>query len=164
MFMLLKSITHVERLRLVVIFVMLLPFSLAAQSAPQRFITKYRSLSDSLENVYGVPAAVMLGVSILESGSGTSRNARLLKNYFGIVGKNNLMQTHRIRTRYRQYATDIESFVDFCRLMTRKKFYDRLKNNPDPALWVKAMSAAGYSEMPAVWQQRVLNTIRKHRL
>lgn len=134
------------------------------QPAAQRFISTFRPLADSLSVAYGVPASVILGVSLLESGSGTSRNARLLKNYFGIVGRNNLLKTHGIRSRYKQYASDIESFVDFCRLMTRKKFYTRLKGNSSAQEWVKAISASGYSEVPAVWQQRVLTTIRKHRL
>jgi Bax protein len=151
-------------LRLVGLLLFFLPIFLSAQSSAQRFINKFRPLTDSLAAVYGIPAAVMLGVSILESGSGTSRNARLLNNYFGIVGKNNLMRTHGIRSRYRQYATDTGSFVDFCRLLTRKRFYATLKNNTDPTLWIKAISATGYSEVPAVWQQRVLSTIRKHRL
>lgn len=151
-------------LRLAGMFLFLFPPFLSAQTTAQRFVSKYRPLTDSLQTVYGIPAAVMLGVSMLESGSGTSRNARLLKNYFGIVGKNNLLRTHGIRTRYRQYATDTSSFVDFCRLLTRKKFYSGLKNNPDPVLWVKAISATGYSEVPAIWQQRVLSTIRKNRL
>ena len=101
---------------------------------------------------------------MLESGSGTSRNARLLKNYFGIVGKNNLMKTHGIRTRYKQYATASGSFVDFCRLMTRKKFYGSLKGSTNPQAWINAIAATGYSEMPIVWKQRVMSTIRKQQL
>lgn len=144
--------------------VLLFPLFLGAQSTAQRFVSKYRPLTDSLSVSYGIPASIMLGISILESGSGTSQNAQLLKNFFGIVGKNNLLQSHGIKTRYKQYATDTASFVDFCRLMTRKRFYSTLKNNSDSKAWVKAISAAGYSEMPDVWQTRVLATIRKHRL
>ena len=101
---------------------------------------------------------------MLESGSGTSRNARLLKNYFGIVGKNSLLRTHGIKTRYKQYASDLESFVDFCRLMTKKKFYPSLKGTTQIQQWVRSIAAAGYSEVPVVWQQRVMSTIRKNRL
>lgn len=162
MFFLPKNRTRI--LRLMGLIVLFFPLLLTAQSAANRFVSKYRPLSDSLSASYGIPASVILGISLLESGAGTSRNARLLKNYFGIVGKNNLLRTHGIRTRYKQYATDSGSFVDFCRLMTRKRFYTSLKDNSDPILWVNAISRSGYSEMPAVWQKRVISTIRKHRL
>ena len=164
MIMLLLPKNRIRSLRLMGSILLLLPFFLKAQPTANRFISKYRPIADSLAAVYGIPSSVILGISLLESGAGTSRNARLLKNYFGIVGKNNLRQTHGIRTRYRQYNTDTGSFVDFCRLMTRKKFYASLKNNPSPTLWIKAISATGYSEVPAIWQKRVLGTIRQHRL
>lgn len=144
--------------------IFLLPLLLIAQPPAQRYVSKFRPLADSLSVVYAVPASVILGVSMLESGSGTSRHARLLKNYFGIIGKNNLMRTHGIRSRYKQYASDVDSFVDFCRLMTRKKFYSTLKGTNDPQKWINAIAAAGYSEMPSVWKQRVMSTIRKQRL
>jgi hypothetical protein len=142
----------------------LLPWALVGQNSSHRFILKYRPIADSLSQSYGVPASVILAVSLLESGSGTSRNARLLNNFFGIVGKNNLLRTRGIRTRYKQYASDTASFVDFCRLMTRKRFYASLKHNSNATLWVQAISKAGYSEAPAIWQKRVMSTIRQHQL
>jgi flagellum-specific peptidoglycan hydrolase FlgJ len=142
----------------------LLPCLLMAQTAPQRFVTKFRPMADSLSAVYGIPASVILGISMLESGSGTSRNARMLNNFFGIVGKNNLRRTHGIKSRYKQYATEMESFVDFCRLMSRKRFYPSLKGNKSIQQWVRSIAATGYSEAPVVWQQRVMSTIRKNRL
>jgi len=151
-------------LRLVGLLICCLPQLLSAQASTQKFISTYRPLADSLSAVYGIPAAVILGVSMLESGAGTSRNARLLKNYFGIVGRNSLLKTHGIRTRYKQYTSDSDSFIDFCRLLTRKKFYASLKGNPQPQLWIKSIAASGYSEAPVLWQQRVLSTIRKNRL
>jgi len=143
---------------------LLFPVTLLAQSRTQVYVTKFRPLADSLSGSYGIPSSIILGISILESGSGTSRNARLLRNYFGIVGKNNLLKTHGIRTRYKQYANDLESFVDFCRLLTKKKYYASLKGKTSAQDWVNAIAAAGYSEMPSVWKQRVMATIKKQRL
>ena len=48
--------------------------------------------------------------------------------------------------------------------MSRKKFYPALKGTNDPMKWINAIAATGYSEMPAVWKQRVMSTIRKQRL
>jgi flagellum-specific peptidoglycan hydrolase FlgJ len=163
-FMLLSIRTPSILKRFIGLAICILPWALGAQNSSHRYVLKYRPLADSLSRSYGVPASVILGVSLLESGSGTSRNCRLLNNYFGIVGKNNLLRTQGIRTRYKQYATDTASFIDFCRLMTRKRFYPSLKNNPSSLLWVQAISKAGYSEVPATWQKRVLSTIRQHHL
>jgi len=150
--------------------VMLLVLAMMCLSASQpvfsqsRYVKKYRPVADSLSSVYGVPTSVILGVAILESGSGTSRNCKLLNNHFGIVGKNDLLKTKRIKSRYKQYTDSMASYVDFCRLMTKKKFYKKLKDNNDYSLWVEAISAAGYSEIPDYWKQKVLETIRKNKL
>ncbi|MBK5270496.1 MAG: glucosaminidase domain-containing protein [Bacteroidia bacterium] len=128
------------------------------------FVDKFGPLTDSLSIEYSIPRAVILGVSIIESGSGTSRNCKLLNNYFGMVGKNNLYKTKRIKTRYKQYPDAISSFIDFCKLMTRKKFYKKLKENTDYKLWIDAISKASYSEVPETWKQRVLSVIRKNKL
>ena len=121
-------------------------------------------MADSLSMVYGVPTSIILGVAILESGSGTSRNCKLLKNHFGIVGKNDLLKTKRIKTRYKQYNDSLASYVDFCKLMTKKKFYKKLKDSADYVLWAEAISASGYSEIPEYWKTKVVETIRKNKL
>lgn len=132
--------------------------------AQSKYVKKYRPTADSLTLVYGVPASVILGVAIMESGSGTSRNCKLLKNHFGIVGKNNLLKTKGIKSRYKQYPNDLASYLDFCKLMTRKKFYKRLKGNMDHKLWADAISKAGYSEIPEIWKQRLLSIIKNNKL
>ena len=81
-----------------------------------------------------------------------------------MVGKNNLLKTQHIKTRYKQYPDSLASYVDFCRLMTKKKFYKHLKDNKDYTLWVEAISASGYSEIPVYWSEKVLETIRKNKL
>jgi flagellum-specific peptidoglycan hydrolase FlgJ len=126
-----------------------------------KYVREFRSYADSLSEEYGIPASVMLGVAILESGSGTSRNARILNNHFGIVGKNKITT---FRSRYKQYDNPRDSYKDFCKLVKKKKFYEKLKGNTNYALWVDALSKAGYSEVPDTWKQRVLSTIKKNKL
>ncbi len=133
-------------------------------SAQSKYVKKYKPLADSLYEVYGVPASVTLGVAIIESGSGTSRNAKLLNNHFGIVGKNDVLRTKGIKTRYKQYPSIRDSYIGFARLMTRKKFYPKLKGNLNYHLWLDAMSKAGYSEVPLQWKQKIATTIRKNKL
>lgn len=133
-------------------------------SAQSKYVRKYSGLADSLQAAYGIPSAVILGIAIIESSSGTSRNCRLLHNHFGIVGKNNLLKTKRIKSRYKQYANDTDSYIDFCRLMTTKRFYSKLKGNMNYKLWIDAISKAKYSEVPAIWKERILSAIRKNKL
>lgn len=149
-------------LPLLVFFISLLqPLSGQAQS---KYVKKYQPVADSLSNVFGIPAAVILAVAIVESGSGTSRNAKLLNNHFGIVGKNNLLKTKGIKTRYKQYSSIEASYLDFCKVVSRKKFYPKLKGSKDKYAWVDAISKAGYSEIPQEWKKRVSDTIRKNKL
>lgn len=146
------------------LFMMLL-LSLPLFSISQaKYIKKYKPLADSISAEFGIPASVILGVAILESGSGTSRNAKLLKNHFGIVGKNKLAKTSGIKTRYKQYPSVQSSYEDFARLMTQKKFYARLKGNLNGELWIDAISKVGYSEVPAIWKKRVLSIIQENNL
>lgn len=141
---------------------MVLSFQSLAQK--RNFEEKYGPLADSLGNLYEIPASVILGVAIIESGNGKSKNARLLNNFFGVKGKNKLLKTKGIRSSYKQYPSDTASFVDFCGLVSRKKFYPKLKGNPDYRLWTDALSHAGYSEIPVTWEKLINSTIRKHRL
>ena len=126
------------------------------------FVKKFQPLADSLSADYGIPSAVILGVSMIESGSGTSRNCKLLNNYFGIKGKNKLKKG--IVSSYKQYSDATESFAHFCKVIKKKKFYKKLKGNMDYKLWIDAISKAGYSEVPAIWKQRVSDAIRKNKL
>jgi flagellum-specific peptidoglycan hydrolase FlgJ len=132
--------------------------------AQSKYIQKYRPLADSLSIEYGIPAAVMLGVAIIESGSCTSRNYKLLNNHFGIVGKNKLLKTKGIKTRYKQYDNATESYIDFCKLVKKRKFYKKLKGNMDYKLWIEAISNSNYSEAPVTWKQRILAVIKKNKL
>jgi flagellum-specific peptidoglycan hydrolase FlgJ len=147
------------------IFLLIIFFIVCQSSIAQsKYIKKYKPMADSLSAVYGVPTSVMLGVAIMESASGTSRNCKLLHNHFGIVGKNDLLKTKGIKTRYKQYADSLASYVDFCKLMTRKRFYKNLKGNSDYKLWADAISKAGYSEIPEIWKERLIAIIQKNKL
>lgn len=146
---------------LLLVFLLIIAHSAFTQS---KYVKKFRPIADSLSAEYGVPVSVILGVAILESGSCTSRNCKLLNNHFGIVGKNDLLKTKGIRTRYKQYPNALASYVDFCKLMKKKKFYKKLKDNMDYKLWVDAISKAGYSEVPDYWREKVMATIQKNKL
>jgi len=145
-------------------FIVLCMPAIAAAQSTQAYINKYRPLADSLSAAYGIPAAVILAVATIESSSGAGKNARLLNNHFGIVGKNKLLKTRKIKTRYKQYPNITTSYIDFCNLLAKRKYYKRLKGNINYHLWVDAISKSGYSELPLEWKNRVTTVIKKHQL
>jgi len=129
--------------------------------AQSDYVKRYRPLADSLAAVYKIPAKLMLGIAVIESGNGTSRNCRLLKNHFGFKGKNNLRATHGIQSAYKQYTSDRESYIDFCKLMQKRAFYAKLAGNADCSKWVDAISKTGYSVHPEKWKREVNSSIDK---
>jgi Bax protein len=147
-----------------VLLTILVLISIQPVFAQSAYIKKYRPLADSLAEKYEIPVAIILGVAIIESGSGTSRNSKLLNNHFGIVGKNDLLKTKGIRSRYKQYPDVASSYVGFCKLLKKKKYYDKLKGNMNYTLWLEAMSKAGYTEAPEEWKKRITVAIRKLKL
>ena len=112
------------------------------QKVMTKFIDHYVPLARMLSSEYGIPVAIILGVSTLESGSGTSPNARQLNNFFGVTGRNSLKKRHSV---YKQYPLPEDSFRDFCDIVSRKKFYPGLKNNMNYNKWLAAMNHASYA-------------------
>jgi Bax protein len=106
-----KSFLENHRNGLLVLFLLLVFQSVSAQS---KYIKQYKPIADSLSGIYGIPTSVMLGVAIIESGAGKSRNCKLLNNHFGVKGKNDLMKTKGIKSSYKQYTDGRASYVAFC--------------------------------------------------
>ncbi len=136
---------------------------ITANAQNTSYISNHKSLTEELSAEYGIPYSVILAVAIVESSSGVGKAAKKLNNHFGIVGSNHLPKKG-YRSRYKQYDTDADSFLDFCRVISHKNFYADLKNNNDPKQWVKAISQSGYSGKPQIWEKRILNTISTNRL
>lgn len=136
-----------------------------AQQYVQRYLEQHRQLAIVLMKKTGIPASIILGVSMIESAMGQSRNCKLLHNYFGIKGKNNLSKNKGgPRSAYKQYKNATESFKDFVRIVQRKAYYAKLKNNTDYMLWLKAMNKHGYAEAQGKWIKDISLVIRKYKL
>jgi flagellum-specific peptidoglycan hydrolase FlgJ len=135
-----------------------------ANNKTQMYKNKYKHLCDSLSAIYHIPSGVILSISLLESSIGEGKSAIRLNNFFGIEGRNNLYKTHKIKSRYKQYNNAKESFIDFCNLMTRKKYYSKLKTNNNCVEWIKTISENNYSEQPAIWYKRVTQIISSLKL
>jgi len=133
----------------------------SAQEVTLRYIRKHLPMAKDLSQQFGIPVSIILGVSILESGSGTSLNCRQLNNYFGVKGRNHLKKRH---TKYKQYASAEESFEDFCGILSRKRFYYKLKGNMDYHIWLKDMNRSKYSSAKEVWMHRITLVIVRYKL
>ncbi|ATL46101.1 muramidase [Chitinophaga caeni] len=132
---------------------------------PKSYIAKYKELSIDLMNETGVPASVILGVAMLESGLGSSKNAQLLKNHFGIVGRNNLAKRGMTyRSMYREYASVEDSYKHFVKIVQRKSWFSKVRGTPDHMVWLKYMIKTGYSSAGQTWINRVSNIIKKYNL
>ena len=114
---------------------------------PPGNVEKYRKFVDSVSIYYQIPADLILGVGVCESGFGVSKHAQKLNNYFGIRGKYSKIH----KTSYVYYAKPEDSIVAFCELVARSKFYSKLKGNKDPIVWVKALAKANYAGNRKVW-------------
>ena len=131
------------------------------QNRVKDFFSRYLPLSTELSAQYGIPVSIILGVSFEESGFGTSRNCKLLNNFFGVRGRNTLKKSH---STYKQYNSPEDSFRDFCNILTRKKFYSKLKNDMNSAKWIDAMDKANYASGQAIWKKETTIIIKKYRL
>ena len=135
--------------------------ALHAQKVTDRFIEKYLPVAKDIKNDKGIPISIVLGVSAWESGSGTSLNAKQLNNFFGIKGKNSLKKR---RTAYKQFSSANAAFLEFAEMVTRTKYYPKLKDDMDYHKWLKAMNSAGYAGAKQAWIKGITGVIKKFNL
>lgn len=142
----------------------LLAVGFTANAQNKKYITDHRLFATILGEHYGIPASVILAVAAVESSGGAGPVAKVLNNHFGIVGKNQYVNRNGNKSRYKQYDNEYASYIDFCDMISRKKFYKKLKNNENPKLWIKAMSSAGYSESPQEWEEKIMSVMLTNKL
>jgi len=148
--------------KLLVLGLMSLVFFANAQN--KTYIFNHKLIAEILSQQYGIPAPVILAVAAVESSGGNGPAAKVLNNHFGIEGHNHYINKHGHKSRYKEYSNEIASYIDFCQLISRKRFYHRLKGNENCKAWVKAISHTGYSEQPEQWEQKVLGVLATHEL
>jgi Bax protein len=124
------------------------------------YIDKNKEMSLKLSKEYLIPVEIILSIAIIESGSGQSKIVKNLNNHFGIVGPNKV----KYKTRYKQYASGQDSYKDFCKLISSKKIYNKLKNNENSNDWIEGLASIGYSEKPLIWKKLLNKTIKTYKL
>jgi Bax protein len=142
-----------------VLLLAMLAIVVSAYAQNTSYIANHKVGATILAQTYGIPAPVILSVAAIESSGGAGPAAKVLNNHFGIVGKNHIVNRKGHKSRYKQYANEWASYIDFCRLISRKRFYQKLKGNQNCQAWVKAISKCGYSEQPEEWEKKVFSVL-----
>jgi Bax protein len=139
--------------------------SLGQTHSAKSYITHYAPIAQSMQAKTGIPASVILGVAIIESGHGTSMNSLMLKNHFGIKGTNHLpSQGINYHSVYRSYSCDEASYGHFCTLIQRKKYYPMLKGSMDYQKWLLKINSGYYSEAGMIWVNKIKRAIEIYKL
>jgi Bax protein len=131
-----------------------------AKNTAQAYIKQHHELAQKIMKQSSIPASITLAIALVESGNGTSRVCRKLNNHFGVRGKN----SGKIKSGYKEFASTEAAYADFTRMISKKKYYPKLKGQLDIKKWVTAMKKSGYSEVPDVWAKKIFSTISQFNL
>jgi Bax protein len=151
------------RIPLIILFLVTSCF-LQAQSAAEKYIQKFDSLAIEVLVKYEIPASLVLGVAMQESAAGTSKLCRVNKNHFGVKTRVKSSKTKSgYVSKYRTFETDEDAYLHFGEMISKRKYYQKLKGNMDYMLWLKAMKAAKYATS-AHWITHVDAMIKRYSL
>jgi len=134
---------------------------LHAQTAANIYIEKYDSLAIEIFKKYDIPASLVLGVAMHESGAGTSKLCRVNHNHFGV--KTRVKTQSGYVTKYRTFESDEAAYQHFGEMISKKKYYLTLKGNMDYMKWLKAMKSARYATS-STWISQVDHMIKRYTL
>jgi len=143
--------------------------AVSAQSASQSYIEKFKDNAIRIMHETGVPASIILGVAMHESGSGKSAIAQNLNNQFGVKGGGTVVyykHNKKVKSAYKRYDSVLDSFNDFARIMTERKQFSHLAEKftqYDYKGWAKGIQRSGYASSRK-WASQVLGIINKYDL
>jgi len=117
------------------------------------YIDDYKGVAQSNMKKYGIPASIVLGQAILESGAGTGSLSVQANNHFGIkchkdwLGESVSYDDDTIAECFRKYDKAADSFRDHALFLTGRPRYASLFNleKTDYKAWAKGLKAAGYA-------------------
>lgn len=169
--MIFRRLSTLKPRTFILLSVCILPLLCFSQNTPSQnttsqnpYIAKYWPLAQTLQSQYGIPAEVIIGIGIYESNYGKSKVCRLLNNHHGLAGKNQLMKTHGIKSRYQQFESDSAGYVAFCNYVAKRKYYEPIKGTTDIDQWLSTIGRNGYCQNPAIWKKHILQILKKHGL
>lgn len=158
--------------KLVLITVLLSSALLAAaqKNTPKSYVDQHKDDAIRIMHQTGVPASIVLGVAMHESGCGNSRLAQNLNNQFGVKGGGGAVYYDKhnkpVKTKYKRYQSVFESFQDFARVMTERSEFRGLADkfsHFDYTGWAKGIQKRGYCSSHT-WASQVMGIIKKYQL
>lgn len=135
------------------------------------YINNYKTVAQANMKKYGIPASIILGQALLESGSGVGTLCVQANNHFGIKC-NNEWTGESVRYNddvadecFRKYNNPNESFSDHSLFLTGKKRYSSLFNlkKTDYKAWAKGLKEAGYAT-DELYPSKLITIIEKYQL
>jgi flagellum-specific peptidoglycan hydrolase FlgJ len=141
----------------------------AQKNTPQSYIEQFKADAIRIMHETGVPASIVLGVAMHESGCGNSALAVHLNNQFGVKGNGHIVyykKKKKVRTAYKYYDSVYDSFQDFARIMTERSEFSALAGTCthfDYNGWALGIQHHGYAS-DRKWARYVLGIIKKYQL
>jgi flagellum-specific peptidoglycan hydrolase FlgJ len=141
----------------------------AQKNTSQSYIEEFKDNAISIMHETGIPASIILGIAMHESGNGNSTIAQNLNNQFGVKGGGGAVfykHKKKVHSAYKKYDSVLESFDDFARIITQRQQLGRLASDLsqyDYEKWVKGIQRSGYASSRK-WASQVLGIIRKYQL
>jgi flagellum-specific peptidoglycan hydrolase FlgJ len=141
----------------------------AQKNTPQSYIEQFKDDAIRIMHETGVPASIVLGVAMHESGCGNSALAQHLNNQFGVKGNTHIVYYRRkkmVHTAYKRYESVYDSFQDFARIMTERTEFSGMSlqlTHFDYTGWAHGIQKHGYAS-DHKWSGYVLGIIKKYQL
>lgn len=135
------------------------------------YIGKYKEIAKNNMAQYGIPASIILGQGILESGAGTGPLSMLANNHFGIkchkewTGPSVAYDDDAAGECFRKYDDASKSYQDHSLFLTSRDRYSFLFNldKRDYQGWARGLKAAGYATDPK-YPEKLIGIIERYQL
>lgn len=135
------------------------------------YIEKYQTIAKEDMRQYGIPASIILGQGILESGAGTGPLSTKANNHFGIKCHNewtgpSVRYNDDVENEcFRKYKDPSESYRDHSLFLITRAHYSSLfqLDKTDYKAWAKGLKNAGYATDPA-YPTKLIAIIERYHL
>ncbi|TRX29362.1 LysM peptidoglycan-binding domain-containing protein [Flavobacterium franklandianum] len=135
------------------------------------YIEKYKDVAQSNMMNYGIPASIVLGQALLESGYGVSSLCIQANNHFGIkchndwLGESVRYDDDSAGECFRKYNDSKDSFQDHAFFLTSRSRYSSLfkLDYKDYKGWAKGLKEAGYATDPQ-YPTKLISLIERYEL
>lgn len=135
------------------------------------YIGQYKDIAKNNMSQYGIPASIILGQGILESGAGTGPLSALANNHFGIkchkewTGPSVAYDDDEAQECFRKYEDPSQSYQDHSLFLTSRDRYAFLFDlgKSDYQGWARGLKAAGYATDPK-YPDKLIGIIERYQL